>query len=125
MLARSRFARIATTRVGVGLLVVAIAVLLGGCGSSSMSGVSGGRSVGGTSSSRLAAHPTPAATAPTRPRGVPSARRRAPPMLRLGSHGPAVRALQSTLARLTYLPRSAVDGSFGTQTWHAVVAFQG
>jgi lipoprotein-anchoring transpeptidase ErfK/SrfK len=46
-------------------------------------------------------------------------------LLRLGDHGPAVRALQATLARLTYLLPSAVDGSFGTQTWHAVVAFQG
>ena len=46
-------------------------------------------------------------------------------MLQLGSHGPAVRALQSELARLTYLPSSAVDGVFGMRTWHAVVAFQG
>jgi hypothetical protein len=55
---------------------------------------------------------------------VTSSQRRAP-MLQLGSHGPAVRALQSELARLTYLPRSAIDGGFGTRTWHAVVAFQG
>lgn len=46
-------------------------------------------------------------------------------MLRLGSHGSAVRTLQSKLARLTYLPSSAVDGDFGIRTWHAVVAFQG
>ena len=46
-------------------------------------------------------------------------------MLRLGDRGPAVRALQSSLARLTYLPASGVDGAFGTQTWHAVVALQG
>ncbi len=46
-------------------------------------------------------------------------------MLRLGDRGPAVRALQSSLARLTYLPASGVDGAFGTQTWHAVVALKG
>lgn len=46
-------------------------------------------------------------------------------MLRLGARGPQVRSLQSTLARLTYLPYSGVDGVFGMQTWHAVVAFQG
>ncbi len=46
-------------------------------------------------------------------------------VLRLGSRGPAVRALQTSLVRLTYLPSGAVDGVFGMQTWHAVVAFQG
>jgi peptidoglycan hydrolase-like protein with peptidoglycan-binding domain len=55
-----------------------------------------------------------------RPRATPSAA-----LLRLGSRGAAVRALQSELARLTYLPSSAVDGAFGMRTWHAVVAFQG
>ncbi len=45
--------------------------------------------------------------------------------LGMGSRGPAVRALQATLARLTYLPYGGVDGVFGNQTWHAVVAFQG
>jgi hypothetical protein len=47
------------------------------------------------------------------------------PVLRLGSRGPAVRDLQSALARLTYLPSGGVDGVFGMRTWHAVVAFQG
>lgn len=46
-------------------------------------------------------------------------------MLRLGSRGTAVRQLQGSLARLTYLPYSDIDGVFGPQTWHAVVAFQG
>jgi len=46
-------------------------------------------------------------------------------MLTLSSHGAAVRALQSVLARFTYLPGSAVDGVFGIRTWHAVVAVQG
>jgi peptidoglycan hydrolase-like protein with peptidoglycan-binding domain len=49
----------------------------------------------------------------------------AAPMLHPGSRGPAVRSLQESLARLTYLPHSGVDGIFGMQTWHAVVAFQG
>lgn len=51
--------------------------------------------------------------------------RSAASMLRLGSRGAAVRELQASLARLTYLPYSGVDGLFGMQTWHAVVAFQG
>ncbi len=51
--------------------------------------------------------------------------RQAAGTLSLGSHGSAVRTLQSTLARLTYLPSDGVDGAFGEQTWHAVVAFQG
>lgn len=51
--------------------------------------------------------------------------RHATPMLRLGSRGPEVRALQSSLARLTYLPSGGIDGVFGMQTWHAVVALQG
>jgi hypothetical protein len=46
-------------------------------------------------------------------------------MLRLGSRGAEVRELQASLARLTYLPYTGVDGVFGMQTWHAVVAFQG
>jgi hypothetical protein len=46
-------------------------------------------------------------------------------MLHLGSRGAAVRALHGTLARLSSLPSSAVDGIFGARTWHAVVALQG
>jgi hypothetical protein len=45
--------------------------------------------------------------------------------LRLGSRGADVRSLQRSLARLSFLPSSGVDGAFGAQTWHAVVAFQG
>ena len=56
--------------------------------------------------------------------GGPSAQP-TPTMLRLGSRGAAVRELQGSLARLTYLPNGGVDGVFGMQTWHAVVAFQG
>jgi len=46
-------------------------------------------------------------------------------ILELGASGPAVRAVQRALARVTFLPRSGVDGRFGWQTWHAAVAFQG
>lgn len=45
--------------------------------------------------------------------------------LQLGADGPAVRAVQRALARLSYLPAGGVDGRFGVQTWNAVVAFQG
>lgn len=48
-----------------------------------------------------------------------------PPVLRLGSRGPAVRQLQRRLAELRYLPSGSADGNFGARTWHAVVAFQG
>ncbi len=48
------------------------------------------------------------------------------PTMRLGSSGQAVRELQKRLAWALYLPwGSAIDGHFGWQTWHAVVAFQG
>jgi len=46
-------------------------------------------------------------------------------VLKMGARGPAVRAFQDRLARLAYLPSSGIDGKFGIQTWHAVVAFQG
>lgn len=62
---------------------------------------------------------------PERSRPAVHAKRRAVPLLQLGSSGKAVRALQTELARLTYLPSSAVDGVFDMRTWHAVVAFQG
>jgi putative peptidoglycan binding protein/L,D-transpeptidase-like protein len=70
--------------------------------------------------------PAPA-SASVRPVGSHSAvmSLHASPVVRLGSHGSAVRDLQQTLARLSYLPQRGVDGVFGMQTWHAVVAFQG
>ena len=49
----------------------------------------------------------------------------APRPLAPGASGPGVRAAQQRLFELSYLPRSAVDGRFGSRTWHAVVAFQG
>ena len=50
---------------------------------------------------------------------------RAVTTLRLGSRGADVRALQRSLVRLSYLPTRGIDGVFGMQTWHAVVALQG
>jgi len=74
--------------------------------------------------------PASAAIAFVSPAGVGAPKSVAQPAstsktLQLGLRGPAVRALQTALARLTYLPTSAVDGDFGMRTWHAVVAFQG
>jgi hypothetical protein len=54
-----------------------------------------------------------------------TAARPAAATLQLGSRGPAVRSLQTSLVRLTYLPAGAADGIYGMRTWHAVVAFQG
>ncbi|HET8980402.1 MAG TPA: L,D-transpeptidase family protein [Solirubrobacteraceae bacterium] len=64
-----------------------------------------------------------AALGPAAPAGA--ATTPAPALLKLGSHGPAVRSLQSRLITLTYLPRGAADGVFGMRTHNAVVAFQG
>ena len=47
----------------------------------------------------------------------------AQPLLRVGSHGAAVVRLQRRLAALHY-DIGAIDGSFGSQTFHGVVAFQ-
>jgi hypothetical protein len=45
--------------------------------------------------------------------------------LRYGNRGRAVVSLQRHLVTLGYLERGAVDGTFGDETWYAVVAFQG
>jgi cell wall hydrolase len=42
-----------------------------------------------------------------------------------GSRGSPVLRVQRRLAALGYLDRHGVDGLFGDETWHAVVAFQG
>ena len=46
------------------------------------------------------------------------------PVLRVGSRGRAVVSLQKRLAALHYFDVGAIDGVFGSQTYHAVVAFQ-
>ena len=48
----------------------------------------------------------------------------AQPVLRLGSHGSAVKALQQRLIALHYFDVSRADGVFGQNTYHAVIAFQ-
>lgn len=42
-----------------------------------------------------------------------------------GSRGSEVVRVQRRLAALGYLDRHGIDGFFGNETWHAVVAFQG
>ena len=73
----------------------------------------------------LLSPPNALAVSHERTQYIPPSAQSAATMLRLGSRGAAVRELQGSLARLTYLPYSGVDGVFGMQTWHAVVAFQG
>lgn len=46
------------------------------------------------------------------------------PVLRLGSRGPAVVTLQKRLTALHYFDVGRIDGVFGPNTYHAVVAFQ-
>lgn len=64
---------------------------------------------------------TPIANPP--PVAVPVAVSVAQPTLRVGSRGPAVTALQRRLAALRY-DVGVVDGVFGNDTLHAVIAFQ-
>ena len=81
--------------------------------------------VTGAFASGVLSPPNAAAISHERKQYIAPTARSAATMLRLGSRGPSVRELQASLARLTYLPYSDVDGVFGMQTWHAVVAFQG
>jgi Putative peptidoglycan binding domain/L,D-transpeptidase catalytic domain len=63
---------------------------------------------------------------PSRTTGTPPAttsRPAPPPRLRLGDHGAAVLSLQRRLAALHY-QIATPDGEFGSETHHAVVAFQ-
>ena len=46
------------------------------------------------------------------------------PVLRVGSHGSAVAALQQRLIALRYFDVGTADGVFGQGTYHAVIAFQ-
>ena len=46
------------------------------------------------------------------------------PVLRLGSQGAAVVTLQKRLTALHYFDVGRIDGVFGSNTYHAVVAFQ-
>ena len=62
----------------------------------------------------------PAVVAHTAAAGVAAAQ----PVLRLGAHGSAVKALQQRLAALRYFDVGTADGVFGQNTYHAVIAFQ-
>jgi peptidoglycan hydrolase-like protein with peptidoglycan-binding domain len=73
-----------------------------------------------TTAAPTTAAPTTAAPTTTKPRPQPPAE---PARLRSGSQGPAVEALQRRLAELGYQVHG-VDGQFGSETHHAVVAFQ-
>ena len=114
----------------VALAAAAIAVL-SGCGGAATHPASTPSRPTPTATVARATATTPSTTrkTPTQTRKPATTHRPAKPAppatLQSGSHGPAVRALQGTLVRLTYLSPDAVDGSFGQRTWNAVVAFQG
>jgi lipoprotein-anchoring transpeptidase ErfK/SrfK len=104
--------------------VSAVAVgVVSGCGIAASPSPAGKTRPSRTQSTVTTTQVKPPVAAVSSPR--PQAGQPAASLLRLGSHGAAVRALQSELAHLTYLPSGAVDGVFGMRTWHAVVAFQG
>ena len=65
--------------------------------------------------------PAPATTTPA-PSGTPKVSQQ--PVLRLGSRGSVVVALQQRLAALRYFDVGAADGVFEQNTYHAVIAFQ-
>ena len=67
---------------------------------------------------------TAAAASAVSPPGATTAAVAAQPVLRLGSHGSAVKALQQRLIALRYFDVSTADGVFGPGTYHAVIAFQ-
>jgi peptidoglycan hydrolase-like protein with peptidoglycan-binding domain len=73
-----------------------------------------------TTAAPTTAAPTTAAPPVTEP---PTTTKPKPAKLSSGSEGPAVEALQRRLAELGYQVHE-VDGQFGSETHHAVVAFQ-
>jgi peptidoglycan hydrolase-like protein with peptidoglycan-binding domain len=77
----------------------------------------------GLGGSLLAADASAADTGPAGSRTAPAATVAAPPTLRQGSSGAAVVSLQRRLHGLRY-DVGPFDGDFGSQTFHAVVAFQ-
>jgi lipoprotein-anchoring transpeptidase ErfK/SrfK len=128
MALRSRARRIA------GPLAIALvaALALAACEMAAADGTASGRpaaqQVSATSASKRAATTTTAGTRVKAPRTTGKQRARTsrpapPPTLRLGDHGPAVLSLQRRLAALHY-QIAKPDGEFGSETHHAVVAFQ-
>lgn len=65
-----------------------------------------------------------AAAATAEPHTVSAAVSASKPVLRLGSQGAAVVTLQKRLTALHYFDVGRIDGVFGQNTYHAVVAFQ-
>jgi lipoprotein-anchoring transpeptidase ErfK/SrfK len=117
-------------------IALVAAVALAACESAAADGTASGRPAAQRASTPSAAkRATTTTTAGTRTAGgakasrttaKPRARtsRPAPPAkLRLGDHGPAVLSLQRRLAALHYQVAKP-DGEFGSETHHAVVAFQ-
>jgi hypothetical protein len=117
-----------------GPLVIALvaAVSLAACEMAAADGTASGRPVAqqasAPSATKRAATTTTAATGAKASRTTGKQRARAPrpappPKLGLGDHGPAVLSLQRRLAALHY-QTAKPDGEFGSETHHAVVAFQ-
>jgi len=121
------------------MVAVAVLAILAGCagGTSSlvepstsltMTGAPSGPTVTVTPTGGAAAAPLPIATAtpagsPSAPPSAPSLTAAAPAVLRPGSSGPRVRALQRQLLGLGYW-LSGVDGTYGLTTEQAVLALQ-
>jgi lipoprotein-anchoring transpeptidase ErfK/SrfK len=72
----------------------------------------------------IAGAPSAAAAATDAPYTTSATVSAARPVLRLGSHGSAVVTLQKQLTALHYFDVGSIDGVFGPNTYHAVVAFQ-
>lgn len=68
--------------------------------------------------------PSAAAAATAESHAVSATIATAKPVLRLGSKGPPVVTLQKRLTALHYFDVGRIDGVFGPNTYHAVVAFQ-
>jgi hypothetical protein len=120
-----------------GPLAIALvaAVALAACEMAAADGTASGRPTGQQASAPSATKRTTTTTAGTRTAGGAKASRTTgkqrartsrpapPPKLRLGDNGPAVLSLQRRLAALHY-QIAKPDGEFGSETHHAVVAFQ-
>lgn len=132
-----------SSRKRAGLLGIAIVAALGlaACGTASgqtstaanvsttaaRPATSGGGTTASTSGSGQGAsstsRPQGTASAPEKPAPAKSQKPASPAKLGLGDHGKDVAALQRRLAALGYEVHKA-DGEFGSETNHAVVAFQ-
>jgi peptidoglycan hydrolase-like protein with peptidoglycan-binding domain len=123
--------RRARGRVGVAAFVLAAALALAACDGTGSSGAAeeapaaatpptAPTTITPTTATPTTAAPTTTVPPTTRPKPTRPAE---PAKLRSGSEGRAVEALQRRLAELGYQVHE-VDGEFGSETHHAVVAFQ-